>query len=929
MADKRVIKVELVAAVQEYKKAMKEAADSTTKTGEETDKATEKAKKYREAFNAVGTASVAMGTVLTAAFALASKASMDFDAQMSNVQAATHETSANMGLLRQAALDAGEATVFSATESAQAIEELAKAGVSTTDILNGGLTGALDLAAAGGLGVAEAAGIAATALKQFNLNGSDMAHVADLLAAGAGKAMGDVDDLAQALNQSALVAKQTGLSIEETTAGLAAFAEQGLLGSDAGTSFKTMLQSLVPSSAEAAELMKRYNLEAYDAQGNFVGLSEYAGKLKDGLSGLSVEQQNATLKTIFGSDAVRAATVLYQNGAEGIDEWTAAVDDQGYAAETARMRLDNLKGDVEALGGAFETALIDTGSTANDTLRAMVQALTGLVGMYNDLPQPVQATVMALGGAAAAVTLTGGAAFLAVPKWLEFKATVEASTWTMKGIGLTAGAAGLALGGLFLAVGELAAQHQRGQARAQAYADAIEDGTNKLSAAARDTAIDELSKGGEALSFNWQSAYEAAEKLGVSADVVTDAALKNGDAIDELSRYYDALSSDQDAFNAIQEETGMNAYETRLALESLIGGIQKQNDAIDEGIKIKGREEKANSTATEAIEGTSEAYTAQVDAVSDLNDELKSLIDKINAANGVAVDAITANADWLSALDGLKAQVEKTGTSLDENSLSGAENAAALGEVANKAREAAEAQFMQDLATMSADDAARKWNGTLGAQRQAFIDSAVAAGYNRDEVNKLADRIFQMPDEKMIAMLVETAAAQTTIDRFVSLNDGRRVKIHVDAEGNESFRVGTKTVSQFATGGRVVGPGSSTSDDVDAKLSNGEHVWTAREVQAAGGHSAVEAFRAAALNGQSNWAYTTPQQQSGRWLSAGDGPGAIGYAGGTSRVEVSFPERVTLVDDSGSILTHARVIADERIINYDEAQQRKIRRGVS
>ena len=77
--------------------------------------------------------------------------------------------------------------------------------------------------------MADAAGIAATALKTFKLEGEDMAHVADLLAAGAGKAMGDVTDLSAALNQSALVANATGLSIEETTAGLAAFASQGLL----------------------------------------------------------------------------------------------------------------------------------------------------------------------------------------------------------------------------------------------------------------------------------------------------------------------------------------------------------------------------------------------------------------------------------------------------------------------------------------------------------------------------------------------------------------------------------------------------------------------------------------------------------------------------------------------------------------------------
>jgi TP901 family phage tail tape measure protein len=797
MSDRKV-KVVLSAVVSDYEKGMRAAAQATHQVGTEA----EKLAQQKQAFQQLGTTGFAMGTLLTAGLAVASKAAMDFDAQMSNVQAATHESAANMDLLRQAALDAGESTVFSATESAQAIEELSKAGVSTADILGGGLTGALDLAAAGGIGVAEAAGIAATALKQFNLNGSDMAHVADLLAAGAGKAMGDVTDLSQALNQSALVAKQTGLSIEETTAGLSAFAAAGLIGSDAGTSFKSMLQALNPNSAQAAELMAKYNIEAYDAQGNFIGLSEYAGKLKDGLSGLSTEQQNATLKTVFGADAVRAATVLYQQGAEGIDEWTEAVDDQGYAASTAAIRLDNLKGDVEALGGAFETALIDTGSTANGTLRTMVQALTGLIGMYNDLPAPLQASVMALGGAAAAVALTGGAAFLAVPKWIEFKATVEASTWTMKGIGLAAGGASLALGGLFMIVGELAARQQQGQARAQAYADAIEDGTDKLTEAARSTAIAELQKGGALLSFNWQSAYDAAEKLGVGADVVTDAALKNAGAIDELSVYYAALSGDQDAFNQIQADTGMNAYETRLALEAMTGGIQQQNEAIDAGIKLKGQEEAASSTATSQSENAAEAYVEQADAVQDLNSQLTDLIEQINAANGVAVDAITANADYLSAMDSLAEQAGKVGTSLDESTVAGSANAAMMGEIAEKAREAAQAQFEQDLATMSADEAAKKWNGTLASQRQAFIDSAVAAGYNSDQVKALADRIFQMPSEKDIKILADTSQARNAFNRFITDSSGRTIYVKIAADGSSAnFGQGNAKALANAMGG--------------------------------------------------------------------------------------------------------------------------------
>ncbi|WP_313366390.1 phage tail tape measure protein [Microbacterium sp.] len=902
----RVVKVRLSAVVSDFEKSMRDAANATATVGTEAEKLAQK----KQAFNQLGAAGVAMGAVLSAGLAVAVKASMDFDAQMSNVQAATHETAANMDLLRQAALDAGESTVFSATESAQAIEELAKAGVSTKDILGGGLAGALDLAAAGGLDVATAAGIAATSLQQFKLEGSDMSHVADLLAAGAGKAMGDVTDLSQALNQSALVAKQTGLSIEETTAGLAAFASAGLLGSDAGTSFKTMLQALNPTSAQAAALMEKYNLQAYDAQGNFVGLSEYAGRLKEGLSGLSTEQQNATLKTIFGADAVRAATVLYQQGAEGIEKWTDEVNDQGYAASTAAMRLDNLKGDVEALGGAFETALIDTGSTANDTLRMMVQALTGLIGMYNDLPEPVQASVMALGGAAAAVALTGGAAFLAVPKWLEFKATVEASTWTMKGIGLTAGAAGLALGGLFLIVGELASQHQKAQARAQAYADSIEDGTNKLSDAARSTAIDELQKGGELLTFNWQSAFDAAEKLGVGADVVTDAALKNADAIDELSTYYDALNGDQEAFNRIQEETGMNAYETRAALEAMIGGIQKQNGAIDDAIRLKEQEAEATSTSQTQSETAADTYLAQVDAVEALDSQLTQLIDTINAANGVGQDSVTTNVRYQETLAAVNQAIADGSRGLDVSTEAGRANMDMLVGLASDSQAAAAAQFELDGSTQA-------YTARMREGREALINSAMQMGATRAQAVALADKVYAIPTERQIKVLADTSQAHANLNGILSrLNEAVRTHFNIPVS-----TVGVGTVLKapgMSAGGPVRGRGAKGKDSELRLLAPGEHVIPADEVDAAGGHSAIEKWRGELAAA----GHSLPQQQT-TWV-----PSQTPFV-----VQAAAPRSLSLegMSISGTLEIGgdglARII-DGRIGSYDAASKAWVRGGV-
>lgn len=858
----RVVKVRLSAVVSDYEAGMKRAAEATHAVGTEA----EKLAQQKAAFQQLGAVGLTMGAVLSAGLALATKASMDFDAQMSAVQASTHKSAGNMDLLRQAALDAGASTVYSATEAAQAIEELAKAGVTTADILGGGLAGSLDLAAAGGLSVARAAEITATSLNQFGLDGANAAQVADVLAAGAGKAMGSVEDLASGLKFVGPVANSMGVSLEETTGVLALFAQQGIIGEQAGTSLRGVLSSLTSPSAQARSEIERLGITLYDSAGNFLGLQNAAGELSDAYGRMDGASRDASLGVIFGRETVTAATTLYKAGAGGVDQWTTAVDDSGYAAETAAMRLDNLKGDLEALGGVFETALIDTGSPANDTLRTLVQALTGLVGLYNELPGPIQASTMALGAGAAAVALTGGAVFLAIPKWLEFKATVEASTWSMKGIGFAAGGAAAVLGGLFLVVGELAAEHQRAQAKAQNYAATLADGTREITDATRDLIAEGINaKQGAFLWLEGSSMADAANDLGISLDIVRKAIEGDAGALDELnSKTQEAI----DGYSAWDNES----IRLNSSAEFLRETVEKETGALDQAAEAARNKAEATDESSTSAESAADAYTAEADAVADLNSKLTDLINQINDANGVAVDAITANANYLSALDGLAAQVEKTGTSLDESTVSGSANAAALGDLAEKARDAAEAQFEQDLATMTADEAAKKWNGTLGAQRQAFIDSAMAAGYNAGEVQALADRIFQMPDEKTIDMLVETAQAQNAIDRFVTLNDGRRVKVHVDVEGNQSFNVGGKTVSAFSKGGPVRGPGSTTSDDVPALLSAGEHVLTAQEVAAAGGHEAIEEWRSMLASGRS--LYAEPPSYVGSWVSVGAGGGA-------------------------------------------------------
>jgi TP901 family phage tail tape measure protein len=401
MTDRKV-KVILDASIGGFTAKMATASKSVQDTANKMTGASKEAAKFRRGLTDVGDTAGKFGLVAAAGLGGIVAVTANFEQAMSKVQAATHESTQNMQALRAAAIKAGADTVFSAGEAAAGIENLAKAGVSTKDILGGGLKGALDLAAAGTIDVGQAGEIAATALNQFGLKGKDIPHVADLLAAAAGKAQGEVTDMAQSLKYVGPVAAQMGISLEQTTGAIAELASQGILGDQAGTALRGMLTALTSPSKAAAKEMTTLGISLYNAQGKFVGLRGIAGQLHKTMAGLTNAERDQALGRIFGNEQITAARILYAGGAKDIDKWTKAVNDQGYASETARIKLDNFKGDLEALKGSLETALIGAGSGSQGPLRSLTQDATGAVNAFNHLPPAVQGSTTALLGLAAA-----------------------------------------------------------------------------------------------------------------------------------------------------------------------------------------------------------------------------------------------------------------------------------------------------------------------------------------------------------------------------------------------------------------------------------------------------------------------------------------------------------------------------------------------
>src|SRR5262245_135205 len=336
-------------------------------------------------------AGVAAGIAVGAGAAV--KAAATFEQTMAGVKAVSGATNTEMEQLSQLALKLGKDTSFSASQAAAGIEELVKGGLSVGDIMGGAAQATLNLAAAGGVDLPEAATIAANALAQFNLKGSDMAHVADLIAGAANASALDVGQFKFSLQAAGAVAATTGFSFDDLAQAIAVMGKAGITGSDAGTSLKTMMMNLQPQTKAARAEMRDLGLYTdaagsafFDAQGKVKSMAEVAGLLQNATKNLTEEQRLQALQTIFGSDAIRAAAVLAKEGASGFADMAAAMG-KVTAESVAAERLNNLNGDLEQLKGSLETLAIAIGTAILPALRDLVQWATNLINAFIPLAQ--------------------------------------------------------------------------------------------------------------------------------------------------------------------------------------------------------------------------------------------------------------------------------------------------------------------------------------------------------------------------------------------------------------------------------------------------------------------------------------------------------------------------------------------------------------
>ena len=822
MAENKNIVIRLMADTASYEAAMTRAGSTAKTVASGMENTGRKSALIASGMTAAGLAVAAFGVA-------AVKMAADFDQQMSTVQANTGATSAQMDQLRAAAIEAGASTVYSASDSADAINDLGKAGMSVTDILTGGLTGALNLAASDGMAVGDAAEYMANALSMFHLKGSQASQVADTLAAGAGKAVGNVSDFGEALNNCGAQANSFGMNIQETTGVLALFAQNGTIGAEAGTQLNSMLMKLAAPSTEASNTMKELGISAYDAQGHFVGMAKFAGQLQKAEKNLTDEQRNQANATIFGSYAIKAANYLYEAGESGVNKWTKAVSESGYAAEQAAAKNNNLKGDLENLGGSMESLMISVGEGAQGPLRKMVQGLDTLVDSFAGLPSGVQQTLVVMASLAgvfgavhkAAGNLNGStstmanniglaidpiqrvktalssamtafemfrASSMSAQEQLESFGTAEDSaTLRSKGfhsvadglISLMGGPWGIALGIATTALTGFMTAAQNTKQAVQEVQSAAANGASAIHEALVNQ-LQNMDVGTFHGEPGWLSAIEqgitGSKKLtdvmseaGISITTMTKAAEGNKTAIKQVNSAADKLGSSlgSGSHKATALRDGLSALTT--AYQQGTKGAKDKSKALDE---LDGKTNSAAKSTKDAANANKELGSSASDASEEIDDLVKSLfgLESGNLTADEAVDQLNQKIGELS--DTCKDNgvvFDQNGNLLDRFSEKGTKTKQALEDIASSAQNAAEKILKQGESTGFSSGEIERANGVLQDARDAIIRQAEASGMSEQAANALADRWGLSSD-----------SIKASIDNIRMTADNNKAKLDVD-----------------------------------------------------------------------------------------------------------------------------------------------------
>ena len=279
----------------------------------------------------------------------------DFQAQMSTVAAISGATGTELDALTEKAKEMGASTSFSASDAGKAFEYMAMAGWKSGEMISG-ISGIMDLAAASGEDLGRVSDIVTDALTAFGLQAADSGHFADVLAAASSNSNTNVSMMGETFKYVAPLAGSLGYSIEDVSVAIGILANSGIKGEKAGTGLTAVFNGLSSPTKQAKAAMDELGISMFDSAGKARPLRDMLGNLREAFAGLSQEEKMKYAYDLAGVDGMKTIQLLVNASASDYEKLTEAIANaDGAARKMAETRMDNLAGDMEQLGGAWET----------------------------------------------------------------------------------------------------------------------------------------------------------------------------------------------------------------------------------------------------------------------------------------------------------------------------------------------------------------------------------------------------------------------------------------------------------------------------------------------------------------------------------------------------------------------------------------------
>jgi TP901 family phage tail tape measure protein len=380
------------------------------------------ARKQKDRADRYGNLAIGAGAVAASIGALLYKPTqlaVNFQQAIANVGAVSGATAGELVALGVAARKQGRETMFTATQSAEAMQYLAMAGLKADQTI-AVLPGVLNLAAAGNLNLAETADIATNIMSAFGLEVTDMTRIGDVLTRTFTSSNSTLESVAATMKYVGPVAKLAGLELEEAAAMTGVLANAGIKGQMAGTSLRGMLLRLAGKTKPAAAALRELGINTVDSEGNLRNLVTVLGEMGVALDGMPTGKALDIIKTLFETEGTSGAGTLLTFAKDGgLAQYAKNIAGEGKgdkartAKDVAAARLATASGSFDLFKSAVEDLSISLGDALLPALTELATsgakgalALSNWTGANREATTTIVKVVAGVGGLAAALGAT-------------------------------------------------------------------------------------------------------------------------------------------------------------------------------------------------------------------------------------------------------------------------------------------------------------------------------------------------------------------------------------------------------------------------------------------------------------------------------------------------------------------------------------------